>query len=306
MPVDSDTRFAAPGEHQIRHSVAFYQGDQYPSWSLAHYFKEGLEREESALVVATDAHARAIFHNLSSLDVEVDLLREMGVLQHLNANEMLEDLLSQGEFDREKAFLQGNELVEKVLRASPVRQMRMMGEVSPLLVKRGKSLTALELEQVWNELQGFYPFQIYCAYEESIFATGDALDKFCAICGEHDVVIPNMPTHGSQTPPWLTLLQEQASFLRREVLQRKRAERYIELKEEARLEEIEKCMKSIGPMLSPGELEHVSEIVSRLCEEAVEERAASLPNTPEWYKRTGEILGYGKLIVSLGKRRRLF
>jgi hypothetical protein len=58
--------------------------------------------------------------------VEAEALRETGVLQ-LIANGMLEDLLTQGEFNREKAFMQGNELMEKVLSASRVRQARSHG-----------------------------------------------------------------------------------------------------------------------------------------------------------------------------------
>jgi hypothetical protein len=96
---------------------------------------------------------------------------------------------------------------------------------------------------------------------------------------------------------WFVMLQDQASAFRKEVMRRRRAERLVYVNEANRLTQLEGLLRAHGPNLSPLERDGIVKVVTQLKTKVRKEKWAAVPESPEWYKKTGEILGYEKVIA---------
>ena len=103
---------------------------------------------------------------------------------------------------------------------------------------------------------------------------------------------------------WLVLLQEQASALPEEVLRRRRAERLVLVNEANRLTQLEAFLRTHGPNPTPVERNDIVRVLSELQAQARKEKRHTVPESPEWHKKSVEILGYEKVIASVMRARR--
>jgi len=201
---------------------------------------------------------------------------------------------------QEKDALMDRWVAETVER-SPTHSCRFLGELVSLMVAQGAFNRALELEDSWNHALANHPAMLYCTYEQSPFEQSSGLNHFCDICNLHDAVLAaHLKAHeGKEPPAWFVALQEQASALREEVLRRRLAERLVFVNEANRLNQLEALLRVHGPNLTPLEKDDIVKVVSDLQAQAWKERRQALPESPEWHKKAGEILGYEKVIASV-------
>jgi len=168
------------------HFVQFYRTDEYLVDCLASYFAEGIFAGESAVVIATADHARALQVRLLSKGIDVNSELRRRQLVWLDADDFLARIvhagqLKPGEFHR---------LISDVLRSFPAgRPVRCFGELVALLWMRGDRAVALELEQQWNVLGRQFSFRLFCAYPSACMETKGGDSGLEAICRTHSHLV---------------------------------------------------------------------------------------------------------------------
>ena len=283
-----------------RHFVSFYQHPHYPVATVCDYFAEGLSQGEAAVAVVVRDHADLITRGLTARGLPIDEMIADGRFAYADVSESLTYLLDSTISKRDKlAMMTG--WMEQSLRRAPAKRCRFLGELVSLMVAGGHLQSAFDLEDAWNELLAIFPAMLYCVYEQTPFEQLQALNNFCEVCNHHDAVLAaHRRSETSKEPTaWFVLLQELASALREEVMRRRMAERLVFVNEANRLKQLEALLRVHGPNLSPVEKSDIVKVVTELQAQARKDRRHVVPESPEWHKKAGEILGYEKVIASV-------
>lgn len=139
-------------EHAAGHVVQFYTGP-YPADAIARFVQEGIDAGEVALVIATEAHVRAIDHRLQG----------RGRVLYLDADETLAKFMVHGRPDRLRFLDTVGDLVEQAAEHGN-GAVRAFGELMVLLCQRGEAEAAVELETLWNEVAARHRVKLLCSY----------------------------------------------------------------------------------------------------------------------------------------------
>jgi signal transduction histidine kinase len=217
-----------------RHSVQFYYDDPFLIQSLAEFVQTALAEGRSALVVASREHRFDTAEALRQKGVNLTLAIEEGRYRALDASETLDQFMVDGSPDA-TLFQQvvSDIIVAAESCAAPQSHasranVAIFGEMVALLLQRGESNAALELEQLWNDLGKKYSFDLLCGYRISSFDRAAHRDFFHRICAEHDTVIPaeGYAELGTDTDRLRTiaLLQQTEQVLKTEVVRRELVE----------------------------------------------------------------------------------
>ncbi len=282
-----------------RHFVSFYDQSHYPIKTVCDYLAEGLRGGEAVVAVATSEHAGWITDELRARGLRVDELLSNGRFACTDVIPALAQWLDPS-IPKQEKNAQMELWVQETLKRAPSRSCRFLGEMVSVMVARGAVNGAFDLEDIWNHLLADYPAMLYCAYEQTPFAKSPGLHNFCDICNRHDAVLASLPAkEGTDASAWFVILQEQASALREEVMRRRMAERLVFVNEANRLTQLEAVLRTHGPALTATEKNQIVKVVTELKTQAWKEKRVEPPDSPEWHKKTGEILGYEKVIVSV-------
>src|SRR3984885_1560195 len=283
-----------------RHFVSFYQQPNYPVDIVCDYLAEGLKDGEAAVAVVPAHHAAFITKELAIPGLPSGERLADGRLACADPPEPLTYLIDPRISRHEKHALSAR-WVEETLERAPAKRCRFLGELVSLMVAGGHLESAFQLEDSWNQLLTTFPAMLYCVYEQTHFERLQALNDFCDVCNRHDAVLAaHLQSNATKDPSaWFVLLQEQASALREEVMRRRMAERLVFVNEANRLKQLEALLRVHGPNLSPMEKNDIVKVVTELQAQARKERRHVLPESPEWHKKAGEILGYEKVIASV-------
>lgn len=299
MPEDFQPHLDVP-IISARHLVSFYKQPHYPVDAICDYLVEGLSAGEVAIAVSTQEHVESIAKTLHARGWSVDEMKADGRFVCADANETLAYLQDQSVSAEQKEETMNRWVVDSLARA-PAHRCRFLGELVSLMIAQGKLDDAIQLEDDWNHLLEVYPAMLYCVYEQTPFEDSQALIRFCDICNRHDAVLAmHLRAEVSKEPSaWFVLLQEQASALRDEVMRRRLAERLVFVNEANRLNQLESLLRRHGPHLTPIEKTEIVRVVTELKAQARAEKRATTPDSAEWQKKSGEILGYEKVIASV-------
>ena len=189
----------APSEH-IAH---FYANDEELLDALSAYVSEGLRQGDSAIVIATPEHLRALRYRMEGLDA--DLIRAMFEDRYitLDAHVALTSFMVNGVPD-ERLF---SEMARSLLRRAAAldRRVRAFGEMVALLWAAGNREATVRLEQLWNQFCRTHAFSLLCGYPQSAFpSSADSTTRlsFSAIRGAHTLVVepPAVPKTDSPSP----------------------------------------------------------------------------------------------------------
>ena len=165
---DYDLRFAMEQPVMSTHAVLFFDDEAVRLLEVVNFVCEGVRAGESVFLALTSSIAKSV---RAALPSEVLALAERsGGLTILEAQATLELLMRDGTLDP-AAF-------EKYV-ASGVRRsrkergpVRVYGEMVTLLWSAGNVVAALQLEQLWNELQKEFGVAVLCAYPLALVAEG--------------------------------------------------------------------------------------------------------------------------------------
>jgi DcmR-like sensory protein len=169
------------------HLLHIYDDDASFLDQVQGFISDGLEGDESVIVIATASHRNALAHRLALAGIDVEeAIRDKRYIP-LSAQDTLEKFMVRGSPDEERF----NETIMGVVDQARTRgrKVRAFGEMVALLWARGLFSATLRLEQLWNQLAHSEELLVFCAYP-----TGDELSRapppFDDICAEHSRVIP--------------------------------------------------------------------------------------------------------------------
>jgi PAS domain S-box-containing protein len=153
--------------------VRFYEDDAHLCEAAAEFIASGLRSGEPVLVITTEPHRRAFERRLEAEHLEA--ARAPGRLTFLDARETVAKVLRNGEPDPELFRQHVAELVGKLRALADASRIRVYGEMMDVLWAEGRRSAALQLEELWNDLQRREPAGVRCAYAMASFYNESAL-----------------------------------------------------------------------------------------------------------------------------------
>jgi len=291
--------------------VHFYDPADFPAARIAEFFCAGLAAGDSELLIATPAHTALILAGMDALGANTASLLDAGLLVCLDAASTLAAFPTQGSFSKAAAdAILGSRLIRASARAAS-RKSRVFGELADLLAAAGEHSRCLDLERHWNRLLQGNTFRLHCAYSTANFKDISCARAVCEVCDLHDEIAPFRDARAPTD--WLSLLLQGARALKIEVRRSRASENTLRSWEsnygplfEARLarwrDELQQHLLAGDPYEQfdsyPLLDTHVEEVLFDILvasQAAGSARQLAAEGTAEWYKRTGEILAYGRL-----------
>ncbi len=169
------------------HAVHFYERDEDLVEAVVPYLAESLRAGGAGLVIATEAHRRAVERELEGMALEPETLRRDGSLVMLDAAETMSSFMPDGQVDCD-AF---HRVIGSTVRAAGAgsRPVHAFGEMVAVLWDAGDVLAAIELEKLWNELGCELPFSLLCGYPSASVAGPQHAEALEHVCQLHSAVL---------------------------------------------------------------------------------------------------------------------
>jgi MEDS: MEthanogen/methylotroph, DcmR Sensory domain len=176
------------------HAVLFYRDEQELTERVSEYLLPAVQDGGVAIVVATPAHRRSFERHLAATGVDVANAQARGLYLAPDAGETMRGFMV-AEWPDPGGFWQAiSPLLRQAAKAG--RPVRVFGEMVSLLWEAGLIDAAIEVEAMWNELGGQYPFSLLCAYPAQPVSCAHHLDALIEVCHVHTQVIGGPPEAG--------------------------------------------------------------------------------------------------------------
>ncbi len=215
----SDPRSLVPEASGHQHVVQFYDSEEFLVATVAGFVGPALDGGDGAIVVATAAHRRAFEAALVAAGVDVAAAVASDRYLAFDAAERLEAFMVGDAPDADRfADIVGG-VIERA--AAGGRRVRIYGEMVALLWDAGNVVSAIALEDLWNDLAAEREFTLLCAYPMSSFDDSGSAAAFKRICDQHSTVIPSedyaMVGGADAQQREVARLQQEAAALRADV-----------------------------------------------------------------------------------------
>lgn len=162
-----------------RHLVQFYGEEGALVRNVSLYLREGAERGESLIVIASPQRFDAFTAGLPGRDR----------LTLLDAGDTLARFMEDGEPDWERF----DGVVGRLIRDTAERwgaRIRAYGEMVDLLWTSGRLHAAVRLEGFWNRLLESYPFGLFCAYKADVLREDVGTSALRDLLRTHSHLLP--------------------------------------------------------------------------------------------------------------------
>jgi PAS domain S-box-containing protein len=219
-----------PADNGSAHIVHFYDNDDALTATVADFLAEGLVSNEPLVVIATQAHREAVLTRLRSKGFDLEYLRRAGRFVLLDASGTLSQLMDGGMPDPGRFNAHVGSVIERTRRDNGHATIRAYGEMVDLLWQQGNTVAAIRLEELWNELGGWFAMSLLCAYAAGpsyVAIDHDALEE---VKRQHTHVVRGDADSSHEAGAWLPayrMLEQRAQALEREIEQRKELERRL-------------------------------------------------------------------------------
>jgi hypothetical protein len=172
----------APCEHLIQ----IYTDDRAVLDALEGFVNGGLRAGDSAIVIATEEHRRALENRLLVNGIDLPATRASDQYIALDAEATLAKFMVGGwpDDDRFDAVVSG--LLDRGRRGG--RRVRAFGEMVAVLWAQGNHAATVRLEHLWQKLCVAKGFSLFCAYPRVGF-TQDATKSISELCAAHSRVV---------------------------------------------------------------------------------------------------------------------
>jgi DcmR-like sensory protein len=168
------------------HIAQFYEDDGVLLDTLAGFVGGGLKVGESAIVLATAEHLKALEQRLDASGVDVTTAVSQDQYITMIAEEALAEFMV-NQWPDDNLF--ANFVTSLITRAQVKgRRVRAFGELVALLWARGDVGATVRLEFLWHQLCRSQSFSLFCAYPKSGF-TEDPLKSLDVIRATHSRII---------------------------------------------------------------------------------------------------------------------
>jgi hypothetical protein len=153
------------------HAVQFYRTDGQLFDLLTRFIGTALVVGDAAIVIATRAHRDGLAKRLRARGMEATLAR----------------FTRDGRIDPALFQQVVGGVMAAAARGSARRRVVAFGEMVAVLWSEGRHESAIQLEQMWNDLAHEHEFALCCAYPMSGFGNRHAA-PFMKICAQHSHV----------------------------------------------------------------------------------------------------------------------
>jgi hypothetical protein len=168
----------------MTHGVYFYEDDTFLIDNVADFAKEGLERQETVIIVATDQHRGDLKTKLTENLIGLWAPAPCNYVT-LDASTTLGLFMRNGWPD-EGLFLKViGQIIQSAGRGKPVR---IYGEMVAVLWAEGNTLAAIHLERLWNKLASQQDFTLLCGYSACSFHGPEMDFAFEDVCSYHSQI----------------------------------------------------------------------------------------------------------------------
>jgi hypothetical protein len=168
----------------MKHGVYFYEDDTFLIDNVADFAKEGLERQETVIIVATDQHRGDLKTKLTENLIGLWAPAPRNYVT-LDASTTLGLFMRNGWPD-EGLFLKViGQIIQSAGRDKPVR---IYGEMVAVLWAEGNTLAAIHLERLWNKLANQQDFTLLCGYSACSFQGPEMDFAFEDVCSYHSQI----------------------------------------------------------------------------------------------------------------------
>jgi hypothetical protein len=183
-----------PSKHSVfwgeiapcEHIAQFYENEGVLLDSLERFVRAGIMENESAIVIATRQHLRALDDRLNATGVNVAMIRLLDHYITVDADEALDQFMVNKWPDEELFFKLVTSLIERS--SGDGRRVRAFGEMVALLWARGDVAATIRLEYLWNKVCKKPDFSLFCAYPKAGI-TEDTSTSMADICAAHSRIV---------------------------------------------------------------------------------------------------------------------
>jgi len=172
----------------LKHAVQFYKEERFLCEIVADFSREGLEKGEAVILVATARHRREVERRLNDGGIDVGGLERSGRLVLLDARQTL-DTFMVGRTPDPELFLAKLQSVMAGATGGWQRAARAYGEMVDLLWGDGNQGAAIQLEEIWNSYAKETSIRVLCGYAMNNF-DDEADPGFARVCELHTDVRP--------------------------------------------------------------------------------------------------------------------
>lgn len=171
------------------HIVQLYDKDDELIVAITTFVVDGLNLQESTIIIATKEHLELLRNALLSQGLDLAALQSAGHYIPIDAEYAL-SLFMIDEWPNEAAF---EETISGIIQKAgyPRRRLRAFGEMVAILWANQQNAATIHLEHLWNKFCEKNPFQLLCAYPKSGFK--DQLNNsFQHVCKSHSKAIGDL------------------------------------------------------------------------------------------------------------------
>jgi hypothetical protein len=168
------------------HIAQFYEHEGVLLDSLERFVHAGVAGNESAIVIATRQHLRALDDRLNATGVNVTMIRLLNQYITVDADEALDQFMINKWPDDTLFFKFVTGLIERA--SADGRRVRAFGEMVALLWARGDVAATIRLEYLWNKVCKTPEFSLFCAYPKAGI-TEDTSTSMAEICAAHSRIV---------------------------------------------------------------------------------------------------------------------
>jgi hypothetical protein len=165
----------------------FYRDQDELAGRVSEYLLPAAGGDGVAIVLATPDHRRSFEGRLAGAGVDLAAARARGSYLALDASETIRGFMVAGWPDPAGFWQKITPLLQQAATAG--RPIRVFGEMVSLLWDAGSVGAAIEVEVMWNELAGQYPFSLLCAYPQQSVSCAHHLDALTEVCRIHTEAI---------------------------------------------------------------------------------------------------------------------
>jgi signal transduction histidine kinase len=162
MPADP-TRPDACRALENEHIVHFYERQDDLADRVADFLAEGLRRGGPALIVATEAHTRAIGAALEGKQIDLPAAIQSGRLTLLDARDVLASVTTAGMPDAAGFADRLGGAVTAAINSAPHTGLRIYDEMIDVLWQTANAAAAVRLEDLWNDMADSRRFSLFSA-----------------------------------------------------------------------------------------------------------------------------------------------
>ncbi|HYE99844.1 MAG TPA: MEDS domain-containing protein [Planctomycetota bacterium] len=172
------------------HLVQFYGDEACLAQNVSLYLREGAERGDGMILIATSAHADLFARHLRAAGTDPDELSRAGRLVVLDAERTLSQFLVDGLPDWERFDSVVGGVVRSARRRAGSAGIRAYGEMVDLLWRAGRLAAATRLEEFWNRLLARDRFGLFCAYTVDLLGDDVRAETLGEMLRNHTHLLP--------------------------------------------------------------------------------------------------------------------